>query len=119
MFIILTHFSYFVNRERKQKHGFCVENPNLEENPYFKPIASTSVSNLFKLIDDFEGWVENYKNGEGDNELTLNYDFDSSVISNDDFLYIDGKYDGGVWWSYDVYFFDYETNTLYYFHNNI
>jgi hypothetical protein len=58
-------------------------------------------------------------------QIVVNYDFDRSLIDNDDYLYVETEWfdpsdDGNaVFASYDVYFFDVQTNTLYYFHNNI
>lgn len=47
------------------------------------------------------------------------YDFDVSCITEDDYLYICDDPGYPELGCYDVYFFDMETLTLYYFHNNL
>ena len=75
-------------------------------------------------LDDFESWIETYREGDASREIVVNYDFDRSIIDSEDYLYIDSEkhtWDDGYTSlvNYDVYFFDTQTNTLYYFHNNI
>ena len=49
------------------------------------------------------------------------YDFDSSCITEDDYVYIDADYDDewDTCWSYDVYLYDIDEHILYFIHNNI
>ena len=63
---------------------------------------------------------------DDDNALVVNYHFSRDDIDEGDYLYIydrEGKPIGdGAYSKYDyynVYFFDSQTTTLYYFHNNI
>ena len=95
------------------------------DNEYFSVIEQSDIDALNEHLDDFESWIETYREGDASREIVVNYDFDRSVIDHEDYLYIESeKYDpwddgNMVFASYDVYFFDTQTNTLYYFHNNI
>lgn len=92
---------------------------DLDGNKYLRSITSDSKKALLEHIDNFEKWVNAIKTGDPTNELVVNYDFDSSVITDGDFVYItdDPGYD--YLGCYDVYFFDSESNTLFFFHNNV
>lgn len=96
------------------------------ESEYFKPVTAESKNELLGYIDNFENWVNVTREGDDDNTLVVNYHFSRADIDESDYLYIsdrDGEAIGdGVYSKYDsynVYFFDSQTTTLYYFHNNI
>ncbi|MGN0115597.1 MAG: hypothetical protein ACI396_09735, partial [Acutalibacteraceae bacterium] len=83
------------------------------------------IERLNGYLDDFEKWVDLIREGKPKSELAENYDFDRSAIDDSDYYYIGGRnsetlsdidYNGQS--LYDIYFFDLQTNTLYYFHNN-
>ena len=83
-----------------------------------REMTAEDVAELNGYIDDFEGWVS-ATGLEG-------YDFDRLSVGEGDFMYIDdmeGKPIGQSAYekyeSYDVYFFDTQTDVLYFFHNNI
>lgn len=94
---------------------------DLESSEYFKIITADDVEEIRLHIDDFEEWVE-----VCGGELKENYDFDKTVVTEGDFFYIETK-DGepvgqgtyGKFDNYSVYYFDVDTQILYYFHNNI
>jgi hypothetical protein len=93
-------------------------------NEYFSKIGQSDIDVLNEHLDDFESWIETYREGDATREIVVNYDFDRSLIDSEDYLYIDSEkhtWDDGYTSlvNYDVYFFDTQTNTLYYFHNNI
>ncbi len=98
------------------------ENPNIENNEYLKQMTETDIEEFNLYLDDFDGWVELHieAGNESKEQFVKNYDFDRNIISTNDYCYIysnpdyNDKFD-----SYDVYFYDTETETLYYFHNNI
>lgn len=96
-----------------------------EDSEYFKPVTVESKNELLGYIDNFENWV-NVTREDDDNTLFENYHFSRADIDESDYLYIsdrDGEPIGdGVYSKYDsynVYFFDSQTTTLYYFQNNI
>ena len=95
---------------------YTYEDVDFRNNIYFSKISTESRENLITHIKDFEKWVERL---EEDNEVALAYDFDSSVISDNDYLYIYDDPDYPELGNYDIYFFDNDTMTLYYFRNNI
>ena len=94
---------------------------DLKESKFFTETTADDVGEILLHIDNFEDWVETI--GE---ELKDNYDFDKNIVSEGDFFYIETK-DGepigqgtyGKFDNYSVYYFDIDTQTLYYFHNNI
>ena len=95
------------------------------DNEYFYKIGQADIDVLNEHLDDFESWIKTYREGDASREIVVNYDFNRSLIDNEDYLYIESEQydpwnDGNmVFASYDIYFFDIQTNTLYYFHNNI
>lgn len=97
---------------------YTYKNINVEQNKYFKRIDDLNQWNLILHIENFEEWIDAIKDSDPENEVVVAYDFDMSLISNADYYYIDKEPDSG-YENYDVYFIDIETNTLYFFHNNI
>lgn len=98
----------------------------LDNNIYFSPIAKDDIENILSYVDNFEDWIEVYRNGTEPSQLVENYIFDRTIIGENDYICIEtkegtpigdsvyGKFD-----NYTVYFFDTDTNTLFYFHSNI
>ena len=97
---------------------YTYKNINVDQNKYFKRIDDLNQWNLILHIENFEEWIDAIKDSDPENEVVVAYDFDMSLISNADYYYIDKEPDSG-YENYDVYFIDIETNTLYFFHNNI
>lgn len=95
------------------------------DNESFSKIGHSDIDVLNEHLDDFESWIETYREGDASREIVVNYDFDRSLIDGEDYLHIESKqydpWDDGnpVFANYTIYFFDIQTNTLYYFHNNI
>ena len=98
---------------------YCFDSVDFSDNSYFQIITESSRENLEAHIDDFEKWVQAVSDTDADNEVVVNYDFDRSVISDSDYIYIYDDPDYPEFGNYNVYYFDVETNILYYFHNNI
>ena len=97
---------------------------NLAENEYFTKIQKADITNMNDHLDDFEGWIETFKEGDPQREIVVNYDFDRSIIDTEDYIYIESElleWDNGhtSYANYNIYFFDTQTQILYYFHNNI
>ena len=96
------------------------------ESEYFKPVTAESKTKLLGYIDEFEQVIDSLRDGDEGADLVNNYRFSRADIDESDYLYIydrEGKPIGdGAYSKYDyynVYFFDSQTTTLYYFHNNI
>lgn len=101
------------------------EMQTLQSNGYFSAIAPENMENILSYLDDFDSWVEIYSRKDT-SELAEHFDFDRQIIHEGDYICIqtkegasigDGVY--GKFDNYTVYFFDVESATLYYFHNNI
>ena len=97
-----------------------------EDSEYFKPVTAESKTELLGYIDEFEQVIDSLRDGDEGADLVNNYRFSRADIDESDYLYIydrEGKPIGdGAYSKYDyynVYFFDSQTTTLYYFHNNI
>lgn len=98
---------------------YTYEKIEFSDNKYFKQISTDSEKDLKAHIENFEECIESIKNSDSKNELVLGYDFDASVISDDDYLHIYDDPDYPELGNYDIYYYDIENMTLYYFHNNI
>lgn len=113
---------YFQDYTDYAKYYFS--SANIAENEYFNKIQNSDVEALNEHLDDFESWIQCYCEDDSSKEIVVNYDFDRSLIDDADYIYIysekDEWDDGSVSLvNYDVYFFDSQTQVLYYFHNNI
>lgn len=102
---------------------YTYEDIDISDNTYFEIITTESKAELDTHIEDFEKWIKAISESDPKNEVVENYDFDNSIISFDDYLYIYDDPDyieaGFPLGYYNVYFLDTETLTLYFFHNNI
>ena len=98
---------------------YTFDSVDFSNNSYFTSLTEDSKADLTAHIDNFEGWIQTIQNTNPENEVVLQYDFDRSVISDADYLYIYDNPAYSEFGCYTVYYFDTETNTLYYFHNNL
>ena len=106
---------------------YYYDSVDFTNNEYFTKIAQYDTDNLNEYLDNFESWIETFRRGDATSEIVVNYDFKRNLIDENDYVYIyfkeyntDGvDYDDMKFFNYDIYFFDTQTNTLYYFHNNI
>lgn len=98
---------------------YSYETVDFENNAYFKNIDGQLKSEFEKHLDDFEEWIGLYKENGSEYDIVKYYDFDKSIISDEDYIYIYDDPDYPEMGCYDVYFFDFESKILYYFHNNI
>jgi len=100
----------------------------IAENDYFTNIQETDAARFYECLENFESWLATYAEYEPSCEIVVNYDFDQTIVDATDYIHIEwDKYD--TTWDdgrttttlagYDVYFFDTQTQVLYYFHNNI
>ena len=97
---------------------------SLAGNPYLKRIQETDLDAINKHLDDFEKWIETMKDNDPSREIVVNYDFDRGTVDLEDYFYIDSEeweLETGhtLLTNYNIYFFDSQTQVLYYFHNNI
>lgn len=97
---------------------YLYDEADFEGNEYFVQINSDEKEKLLTYIEDFEDWIDAVGESAPENEVVKEYDFDDSLISNDDYVYISNYYENNPMQNYTVYFFDTGTMTLYYFHNN-
>ena len=103
---------------------YYFQSAEVTENLWLEKIRETDLPVINKHLDDFEGWIEIYWESDEIDELVVNYDFDRSIVETGDYIYIDSEEstweDGHTTLvNYDIYFFDIQSQVLYYFHNNI
>ena len=99
------------------KYYYVKQENILEEvknSPYFKPVTPDDITELNSYFDNFEGWLEYV-------EYKDKYDFQRNDIDTEDYFYIENDEisEKHKYWDYDVYFFDVQTQTLFFIHNNI
>lgn len=107
---------------------YYYESVDFTENAFFTKIKDSDLTKINEHLDDFESWIETYRKNDDSQEIVVNFDFNRTIIDNEDYIYIDSEkmtttWDNGTTTTtlvnYDVYFFDTQTQILYYFHNNI
>ena len=103
---------------------YYFESVDFTDNEYFKHWDMSTLLLFMECLDDFENMIDIIKENNKNDSLVKNYDFDNSIVDYEDYFYIDAQ--KHTWESgdssltkYDVYFFDIQSNVLYYFHNNI
>lgn len=94
----------------------------LENNAYFQKVNTADISEITAYFKDFSRWINM-------TDYADKYDFDIDCISETDYFYIedkcfekensDGRLQYEQYKNYNVYFFDTESLTLYFIHNNI
>jgi hypothetical protein len=92
---------------------------NLDDNKYLSVVTEDDIEIFCSFVDDFEEWVDAIEYSDPENELVLNYSFDRSVINEGDYFFIYEDEDYPKYGCYDLWFFDKQSNKLYYFHTNI
>ncbi len=107
---------YYVEgfRDYTEYGEFKFEKYSLEKSRYFKQLDEKSIAELNLYLDEYERCV--YA-GEED-EITRNYDFDKSVVSADDWFYIEVEYPEDPLECFYVYFLDVSEGIVYYFHSS-
>ena len=90
-----------------------------EDNSSFHPMTAADIQTLQAFLDDYEQWVTLIQEDDPNQELAKGYDFNRDIIDTKDYLYLYEDPDYPKFGCYDIYFLDSQTNTLYYFHNNI
>ncbi|MCR5694379.1 MAG: hypothetical protein K6G89_05340 [Clostridia bacterium] len=82
-----------------------------ENNSDYKPVLESDAAVIKGYTQDFKSWMSAA-------DRLNEYDFDDSCITVGDFYRLLIKYKNDVYSNYTLWFFDSETATLYYFHNN-
>ena len=102
------HKYYYDNSEKVKK--------KLENSIYFKPVSDEDFAEITAYFNNFEGWLQWV-------DFEDKYDFDMKLVDKNDFWYVKSKYaqesEDEKFYDYDLYFFDIQSMTLYYIHNNI
>ena len=98
------------------KYTYLISEEDLQNNEYLLPVESTDVPQIIAYVEDFEEWVS--VSHDFPSEA---YDFDKAIVSTGDYFYVSNRYQEAdkAFWNYDLYYFDLQTLTLYYFHSNI
>ncbi|MBR5342456.1 MAG: hypothetical protein IK149_01015 [Oscillospiraceae bacterium] len=85
---------------------------SFEQDPQYRMLTEGDLEEVRGYFDDFSKWMKTEHRLE-------EYDFDESCISEGDFAKIESEYGHGhKYYIYTVYFFDTDSCTLYYIHEN-
>ncbi len=87
----------------------------LERNAYFSAVTQENLPMLQGYLENFASWIALM---EDDQEPKIHYDFSADVVNPGDYFCLEEK-GPQPYTNYDLYYFDLETQTLYYFHSNI
>lgn len=98
---------------------YYYEDVDFENNAYFQQVSNCGKDDLLAHVNDFEKWIAAINVVNPKSKIVTGYDLDRSIITDDDYVYIYDDPDYCELGSYDVYYFDIGTMTLYFFHNNI
>ena len=98
------------------KYTYLISEEDLQNKEYLLPVESTDLPQIIAYIEDFEEWLS-----VSHDFPTESYDFDKAIVSAGDYFYVSNRYQEPekAFWNYDLYYFDLESLTLYYFHSNI
>ena len=98
------------------KYTYHISEEDLQNNEYLLPVESTDLPQIIAYIEDFEEWLSVSHDFPSES-----YDFDKAIVSAGDYFYVSNRYQEAekAFWNYDLYYFDLETLTLYFFHSNI
>ena len=80
-----------------------------EKNSDYSPVSESDINMIKGYTDNFKDWMSN---------RLSEYDFDYSSVTAGDYYRLKVKYNDNPYSDYTLWFFDTETYTLYYFHNN-
>lgn len=89
-----------------------ISEADLQSAESFSETTEEDVEIILDCVESFEGWAE-----QADAELKENYDFDKAVVSVGNYVYIQNYSPSSA--NFDIYYFDLDGQTLYYFHNDI
>lgn len=92
---------------------------NIKKSKDFSQVSPADIETLGLFVDNYEQWIAAVESNDPEDELVVNYAFDRGLIDTQDHFYIYTKYEDHPLHHYDVWFFDSQTKTLYYFHANI
>jgi len=97
---------------------YTYSSANLDNNSYFSKVSESDIETICTFVENFEQWINTFRYNDTNDDLVLNYTFERSTIDTEDFFYIYEDEDYSKFGCYDVWFYDSQTNTLYYLHNN-
>ncbi len=84
-------------------------------NPYFCTVTEDELPLLQGYLANFESWIILMEDWQ---DPKIHYDFSAEVVNPGDYFCLEEK-GQQPYTNYDLYYFDLESQTLYYFHSNI
>ena len=88
---------------------------HVAENLYFSQVGQNQ-DRILQYLKNYEMWVEAVTKYE-DPMFSEYYTYNRASLDSEDWYYLDSKY--GNTDNYSLFVYDTQTNTLYFFHNNI
>ncbi len=92
-----------------------VSEEDMESAESFKKVTKEDAEEIFKYIDGYESFINNF-GSDGIESIKEVFDFDKSVIDTGDYYYISN---GNSYTFFCMYYFDTDSQILYYFYNDI
>ena len=92
---------------------------NIENSKDFAKVSPEDMETLGLFLDNYEQWIAAVESNDPEDELVVNYAFDRTIIDTEDHFYIYTKDEDHPLYDYDIWFFDSQSKTLYYFHANL
>ena len=98
------------------KYYYRISEQVLTNSPYFQQVDEANLPQLLNYLENYESWV-----AAVGGDVPEHYDFDTDSIETGDYFYILNRYEEPEreFHNYNIYYFDLDTQILYYFHNNI
>lgn len=113
-------YTFYLFQDGAVHREFYYEAPSFKDNPYFQPVTQEDMKTALRFLDDFEGgWIRPLENAtrEDGRAFYKNYAYDRASLDKDDYYYIETRNSGNPLENYDLYIFDTQKNTLYFFHS--
>lgn len=113
-------YTFYLFQDGAVHRKFYYETPSFKDNPYFQTVTQKGMKTALRFLDDFEGgWIRPLENAttEDGRAFYENYTYDRASLDKDDYYYIETRDLENPLGNYDLYIFDTQQNTLYFFHS--
>ncbi len=111
-----TRIAYYSDGEIQDFTDYAkykMTSPSLDGNEYLKKLDDILLDSFIAHLDMYEPFVMEYCS------FSESYDFDRGIISDSDYIYIYDDPEYPELGNFSIWFYDFESEILYYFHNNI
>ena len=117
----ITDVAYFYPFQDGMRYAeYQYSQVSFDGNPYFKQMTPERMERVGTFIENFSWWINTFEGSAEEDALRLYsaYDYDRTVLSEDDFYYVTTSSDNYPFSEYRLYIFDTECMILYYMELN-